>query len=129
MKRTIFIFGSLAAVLFLLFELSKLSLAKSDGIQEIFLVFSGVAFVVIGYLLSEFYRKSATRNHLKKSNLSKQELRVLSLIDEGFSNHEIAESLFISESTVKSHVSSILFKLKARRRTEAVKIGRDLEII
>ncbi len=129
MKRTILIFGSLSAALFLLFELGKLSLLKSEGFQEMFLIFSGVAFVVVGFLLGGFFRKGPKKRVLKNSTLSKQELKVLHLINEGFSNHEIAEQLFIAESTVKSHVSSILSKLKAKRRTEAIKIGKELEII
>ena len=48
---------------------------------------------------------------------------------QGLSNMEIAEGLFISENTVKSHVSKILIKLNAKRRTQAVRIGRDLNII
>ncbi|MDW3196761.1 MAG: LuxR C-terminal-related transcriptional regulator [Cytophagales bacterium] len=97
MKRTIFIFGSLSATLFLLFELGKLSLVKSEGFQEIFLVLSGVAFVVVGFLLGGFFRKSPKKRILKPSQLSKQELKVLNLINEGFSNHEIAEQLFIDK--------------------------------
>ena len=48
---------------------------------------------------------------------------------DGLSNFEIGENLFISENTVKTHVSKVLIKLKAKRRTEAVKIGRDMNII
>ena len=48
---------------------------------------------------------------------------------DGLSNNEIAEHLFISESTVKTHVSNILAKLNAKRRTEAIKIGRELNIV
>lgn len=129
MKRTILIFGGLSAILFILFELSKYSLLRSDGSQEIFLILSGIAFVVIGYLLGGFNRQPKKVKRLKKSNLSKQELKVLNLVNEGCSNQEIAEQLFISESTVKSHVSNILSKLNAKRRTEAIKIGKDLEII
>ena len=71
-------------------------------------------------------RKSRT---LKKSNLSKQEHKVLLLMNDGLSNNEIARQLFISEIMVKTHVSNVLSKLKAKRRTEALKIGRDLNII
>ncbi|MEM7298731.1 MAG: response regulator transcription factor [Bacteroidota bacterium] len=129
MKRTILIFGGLAAILYLLFELGKFSLLRNEGTQEIFLILSGVAFVVTGFLLGGFFNKKPKRKYLKKSNLSKQELRVLQLVNEGFSNLEIAERLFISESTVKTHLTNIFSKLKAKRRTEAIKIGRELEII
>jgi two-component system, NarL family, response regulator LiaR len=53
------------------------------------------------------------------TELSKRELEVLRLIAEGISNSNIAERLFISEKTVKSHVSNILSKLHLADRTQA----------
>jgi NarL family two-component system response regulator LiaR len=54
-----------------------------------------------------------------RTELSKRELEVLRLIAEGISNADIAERLFISEKTVKSHVSNILSKLHLADRTQA----------
>lgn len=53
------------------------------------------------------------------ASLSDQERRILSLIAEGKTNREIAGVIFVSESTVKTHVSSILRKLELTRRSEA----------
>jgi DNA-binding NarL/FixJ family response regulator len=53
------------------------------------------------------------------TNLSERELDVLRLVARGMSNREIAESLTISECTVKSHVSNILSKLQLAHRTQA----------
>ena len=50
---------------------------------------------------------------------------MLGLLAEGRSNREIAATLFITEKTAGAHVSSILGKLDARRRSEAVAIARD----
>ncbi len=62
-------------------------------------------------------------------NISKREYEVLINVAEGYSNNEIAEKLFVSENTVKTHVSNILAKLNVKRRTEAVKQAKDYGII
>lgn len=54
------------------------------------------------------------------SNLTSREFDVLGELARGATNSEIAETLFIAENTVKNHVRSILLKLSARSRTEAV---------
>ena len=57
---------------------------------------------------------------LKKINLSKREMEVLTLIAQGLSNKEIAQTLFLSPHTVKTHSSNIFLKLGVSRRTQAV---------
>jgi len=47
----------------------------------------------------------------------------------GLSNREIAEKLFVSENTVKTHSSRLFDKLSARRRTQAVQMGKELGLI
>ncbi|PZG20174.1 response regulator [Nonomuraea aridisoli] len=55
-----------------------------------------------------------------RQELTERELEVLRLVAEGYSNREIAGALFLAEGTVKNHVSTILLKLDARDRTNAV---------
>lgn len=61
-----------------------------------------------------------TERNKKMANLTKRELQVLELLGEGLYNKEIAERLFISEKTVKNHVSSIFKKIAVTDRTQAV---------
>lgn len=138
MKQTIFIFAGLSVAILILFQVSKLSLLGFKGNNDLFVIIAGVLFIAVGFVLSRvLYKNEKTspqpepidKEQLKKTNLSKQEYKILTLMAQGLSNMEIAEGLFISENTVKSHVSKILIKLNAKRRTQAVRIGRDLNII
>ena len=61
--------------------------------------------------------------------LTRRELEVLELMAEGLSNREMAERLFISENTVKTHCGRLFDKLGAGRRTQAVQVGRRLRLI
>jgi DNA-binding CsgD family transcriptional regulator len=61
--------------------------------------------------------------------LTPRELEILALIAEGLSNKEIAERVHVSENTVKTHSSRVFDKLGARRRTQAVQLGKELRLI
>lgn len=61
--------------------------------------------------------------------ITPRELEILRLIAAGLSNREIAEKLFVSENTVKTHSSRVFDKLGARRRTQAVQIGKEARLI
>lgn len=61
--------------------------------------------------------------------LTPRELEILELIAQGLSNREIAERVFVSENTVKTHSSRVFDKLSVRRRTQAVQRGKELRLI
>jgi two-component system, NarL family, response regulator LiaR len=61
--------------------------------------------------------------------ITAREHEILGLIAAGLSNREIAERLFVSENTVKTHSSRLFTKLNARRRTQAVQIAKESELI
>lgn len=68
-------------------------------------------------------------NGLKKLSISKREYEVLQAMAKGYSNKEIADFLFISESTVKTHVSNVLMKLDSKRRTQAIQRAKEFRIL
>lgn len=74
---------------------------------------------------------SFTRDDRKLESLgiTPRELEILELIAQGLSNREIAERVNVSENTVKTHSSRVFLKLGARRRTQAVQLGKDLRLI
>lgn len=61
--------------------------------------------------------------------ITPRELEVLELIAAGLSNKEIAARAYVSENTVKTHSSRVFDKLGARRRTQAVQLGKELRLI
>lgn len=61
--------------------------------------------------------------------LSKRELEVLQLMAEGLSNTEIADRLFVSLNTIKTHVSKLFEKMDVKRRTQAIEMAKRLSLI
>jgi len=74
----------------------------------------------------EFVRDQAK---LASLGITPRELEILELIAAGLSNKEIAARVFVSENTVKTHSSRIFEKLGARRRTQAVQLGKEFRLI
>jgi DNA-binding CsgD family transcriptional regulator len=66
---------------------------------------------------------------VRELQITPRELQILGLIADGLSNKEIAERVFVSENTVKTHASRLFDKLGARRRTEAVQLGKSSRLI
>jgi len=136
MKKTILVFALLSFAIFLLFQISKY-VVLSEGLQiEIIIAIMAVVFLIIGIYINKrslhkFKPTSKEIDHQKISELdiTKREYQVLEAISEGLSNKEIADKLFLSESTIKTHVSSLLVKLNAKRRTQALQIAKDYQII
>jgi DNA-binding CsgD family transcriptional regulator len=61
--------------------------------------------------------------------ITRREIEILALVAQGMSNREIAGKLFVSENTVKTHCSRAFDKLGARRRTQAVQLGKELGLL
>jgi two-component system, NarL family, response regulator LiaR len=66
---------------------------------------------------------------ISELGITPRELEILGLIAAGLSNREIADHLFVSENTVKTHSSRLFDKLGARRRTQAVQLGKQAHLI
>jgi DNA-binding CsgD family transcriptional regulator len=66
---------------------------------------------------------------LELRKISKRELEVLSLMAEGLSNNEIAEKLFVSLNTIKTHSAKLFEKLEVKRRTQAIETAKKLGLL
>ncbi|GGI56042.1 response regulator transcription factor [Winogradskyella haliclonae] len=136
MKKTIFVFGMLILALLLLFQLSKYAVISGDFQVEYIMAIIAVIFLLIGLFINKRAQKSSPApkqeidfKKIEELGLSKREYEVLKEIALGLSNQEIAEKLFVSESTIKTHVSNLLVKLDAKRRTQAIQVSKSLNII
>jgi DNA-binding CsgD family transcriptional regulator len=142
MKHIILSFGIIITCLLILFKLGTISLMYSTSNAEYVLFGVGAVCLVIGFMLRKRQSGSSTGAGVKKDDnliaddsainnigLSVRELEILKLIDEGLSNQQIAEKLYVSENTVKKHVSNLFSKLDVARRTEATRKAKNLGIL
>ncbi|ARV09901.1 helix-turn-helix transcriptional regulator [Winogradskyella sp. PC-19] len=136
MKKTILVFGLLILALLLLFQFSKYSIYSGSTTIEIIISVIAIVFFVIGVFINKKYQRSTESlqdkidyDKINALEITTREYEVLQHISEGLSNKEIAAKLFVSESTVKTHVSNLLLKLNAKRRTQAVQFAKNFRII
>jgi DNA-binding NarL/FixJ family response regulator len=87
--------------------------------------------VITRRLIEDFVRRPPPGSGppVELAELSNRELEVLKLIAQGLSNAEIAASLFLSEATVKTHVTHILGKLRLRDRVQAVVLAYECGLV
>ena len=94
----------------------------SSLIKAILKVNSGEIYIhptLSGILIKEYKKKDKTQEEINNSSLTRREFEVIKLISKGYNNKEIATELYISEKTVKNHVSNIFKKIKVTDRTQA----------
>ena len=136
MNKTVLVFGLLILALLILFQFSKYSIISGNLNTEIVLAIIAIVFLVVGIFIHKKSLHQQTKitpevdhHKIQELEISTREYEVLKEIASGLSNKEIADKLFVSESTIKTHVSNLLMKLNAKRRTQAVQIAQQLNIL
>jgi two-component system, NarL family, response regulator LiaR len=139
MRKTIFLYGIALAALTGLLKFIEYRFFVRDLSLEVYLGILAVLFTGLGIWAGlrltrqkvviappEF---TLNEGELQRLGISKREYEVLELIAQGLSNQEIAEKLFVSLNTVKTHSSHLFMKLDARRRTEAIRRAKELRLL
>ena len=147
--KSVLVYGASLALLLFLLRWLELRVIIMDHSTEIYIALIAILFMALGIWLTIRLRKPAIKTvveekmvyvnpaepfvqngkEIVKLNISKRELEVLQLMAEGLSNLEIAEKLFLSLSTIKTHSSSLFEKLDVKRRTQALEKARSLRLI
>ena len=145
MKKHILIYGLGGGVLIVILKLVEYRFLVIQHSIEIYGGLIALLFAVLGIWLGlkltrnketvivkevpapQFFTLNEQR--LAELGITRRELEILELISHGLSNREIAEKLFVSENTVKTHSSRLFDKLSAKRRTQAVQLGKELGLI
>lgn len=151
MKRHILIYGLIGGILITILKWTEYRFLVIDHSIEIYGGLTAAIFAVLGISLGiKLTAKQQTivvkevpvpaegpigfdenKAEKKREDLSitPREIEILGLIARGMSNREIAEKLFVSENTVKTHSSRVFDKLGAKRRTQAVQLGKEFGLL
>ena len=147
MKRHVLIYGLIGGILITLLKWTEYRFLVIEHSIEIYGGLTAATFAVLGIWLG--HKLTGTRrrivvkevpvpagepfapNETKREDLgiTPRELEILELIAKGLSNREIAVRLFVSENTVKTHARRVFDKLGAKRRTQAVQLGKEFGLL
>ena len=145
MKKTVLLYGLLGGVLIALLKLVEYRYLVLEHSLEVYGGLVAVVFAAVGLWLGRkltrerivtrevevvrsgpFVRDQA---RVEQLGITPRELDILEALAAGLSNKEIAERLFVSENTVKTHAARLFGKLEAKRRTQAVQLAKEAGLI
>jgi DNA-binding CsgD family transcriptional regulator len=145
MKKTVLLYGILGGVLIAVLRVVEYRYLVLEHSLEIYGGIVALLFSALGIWLGLKLTRTRetvvvrevpvmgpfTRNEmqLQQLGITPRELEILEAMAGGFSNREIAERLFVSENTVKTHAARLFDKLSARRRTQAVQRAKEAGLI
>lgn len=151
--KQVLLYAAALVVLLVLLQVLQYKLLLLNHAYELYILFIALLFTGLGIWLAlklmkpktkietviiekTVYEKVYSEEELlaiekekQKLGLSIREQEVLQLMAEGLSNQEIADRLFLSLPTIKTHTSNLFFKLDVKRRTQAIEKARQLRLI
>ena len=149
MKKTVLLYGLLGGALIALLKLVEYRYLVLEHSLELYGGIVALVFAVLGIWLGQKLTRErvvsrevrvevpVTRSgpfvrdqaKVEELGLTARELEILEAVAAGLSNKEIAERLFVSENTVKTHAARLFSKLSAKRRTQAVQLAKEAGLI
>src|SRR5450755_730306 len=147
MRKHVLLYGLIAGVLIAVLQLIEYRWIVIEHSVEIYGGLVAAVFASLGIWLGlRLTRRTETivvrevmvpapahfvrdESKVESLGITPRELEILQLIAEGLSNKEIAERVFVSENTVKTHSSRVFDKLGARRRTQAVQMAKEFGLL
>ena len=145
--RDVLLYGACCGVLIAILRFTEYRFLVVEHSVEIYVALVAALFAGLGIWLGlTLTRKKSTiivkeipaqaaqpfvpdQSRASQLGITARELEILGLIAGGLSNREIATKLFVSENTVKTHSSRLFDKLGAKRRTQAVQLGKAAQLI
>lgn len=136
--RSLLVYGLIMAILVFLLKWLQWKFFIADHAIDIYIGSVALLFTGLGiWVATQFsagkpqpvITESINETELKKLNLSSREYEVLQLLAKGYSNAAIADTLFLSLSTVKTHVSNLYMKMDVKSRTQSIEKAKRLRII
>lgn len=142
--KQVILYGVLLGVVAAAMELLKFNLIVVENTFEVYALLVALLFGGVGIWVGiKLFTKNkqlivvegsgtpglVDEEKIKELGISKREHEVLELIARGHTNQEVAELLFVSPNTVKTHLANIFAKLDVNRRTQAIQRAKDLNIL
>jgi DNA-binding CsgD family transcriptional regulator len=147
MKRHVLIYGLIGGILIAVLKWTEYRFLVIEHSIEIYGGLTAATFAVLGIWLGLKLTGTKERVVVKEVlvpagepfvpderkredlGITRREFEILELIAQGMSNREIAGKLYVSENTVKTHSSRVFDKLGAKRRTQAVQLGKEFGLL
>lgn len=139
MKKTVILYGVLLAILMVVLKVSEYNFIVKRLSIEFYVGLVAIFFTALGIWVGlRLTRKKVivihgdfqfNKKEQQQRGISKRELEVLKLMAQGLANQQIADKLFVSLNTVKTHSSNLFSKLEVNRRTQAIQKAKELSLI
>ena len=136
MKKTVLIYGLLLAALLVVLKTLEYRWWLKDISWQLYVTAVALMFLGLGVWLARMWFKPSdaecnsgpNTQAIKALGLSAREIQVLQELASGASNKEIADELFVSVNTIKTHLKNAFIKLEVTNRVQAINKLKDLKI-